>query len=327
VAEAEVATKQATLDSLLAPSELPATPQEIAAAEAELALAKASAEATRVAGLQDVAAADAAERDAAADKTGAASDLRAAEAAVLNANAALAVRTQQAGLADSELGRATARAGVQVPADEVIFLAKSPVRVAEVAVTAGGAVSGELMAVTSSVVAVDGALRLKEAPLARVGMSVRIDEPDLNISETGVISRVAESPGTNGVDGFHVWFEVLVDGSPASLVGTSVRLILAVESTGGTVLAVPVSAVSLAADGSSRVQLQRNGVLEFVVVNPGLSAEGYVEVTASSGDLKAGDLVVIGFDQSADLGFSAPAEASPIDTAPAETAPADGAAP
>jgi hypothetical protein len=183
------------------------------------------------------------------------------------------------------------------------------------------------MKVTSAVVAVDGSLRLEEAPLAKAGMAVQIDEPDLNIKEAGVISQVAESPGTNGVDGFHVWFEVLVDGSPTSLVGTSVRLIVPVESTGGAVLAVPVSAVTLSTDGSSRVQRQHNGVLEFVTVDPGLSAEGYVEVSPVEGDLQPGDLVVIGFDESPGQQIATPQESGTTSTTPAETAPAGTATP
>ena len=111
-------------------------------------------------------------------------------------------------------------------------------------------------------------------------MKVNIDEPDLGIKATGVVSRVADAPGTNGVDGFHVYFEVLVDESPASLVGASVRMTVPVESTGGSVLAVPVNAVTLSADGSSRIQRSNNGALEYVTVEPGLSADGFVAVRA-----------------------------------------------
>ena len=110
------------------------------------------------------------------------------------------------------------------------------------------------MKATDAVVAVDGSLALADASLVHVGMPVSIDEPDLGISATGTISQIAQTPGTNGVDGFHIWFEVIVDGSPPNLVGVSLRLTVAVESSQGQVLAVPISAVSLAADGTSRVQ-------------------------------------------------------------------------
>ncbi len=323
-AVAEVAAKQATVNSLVASGG--ATPEEIAAAQAELSLAQANSEVTRLTGQADLAATRASQNEANAEVTSTANDIVAAGAAVTNANAALVIRRRQAELAASELGRATAQAGVQVPADEIIFVASPPVRVSELTVTVGAPVSGSLMTVTSAVVAVDGALRLEEAPLARAGMAVVIDEPDLNIKENGVISQVAESPGTNGVDGFHVWFEVLVDGSPASLVGTSVRLTVPVESSGGAVLAVPVSAVTLSVDGSSRVQRQHNGELEFVTVDPGLSAGGYVEVVPISGELKAGDLVVIGFNESAGQQADAQQGNVPAETAPAEATPTGTAA-
>jgi len=55
-----------------------------------------------------------------------------------------------------------------------------------------------------------------------------------------------------------------------------------------------MSAVSLSADGTSRVQVEDNGQLSYVVVEPGLAAHGYVEVTARDRELEPGQLVVIG---------------------------------
>jgi hypothetical protein len=70
---------------------------------------------------------------------------------------------------------------------------------------------------------------------------------------------------------------------------------VSVGSSQGEVLAVPLSAVSLAADGSSRVQRDDgHGRTTSVRVQPGLSAAGYVEVTPLGGSLAAGDLVVVG---------------------------------
>ena len=75
------------------------------------------------------------------------------------------------------------------------------------------------------------------------------------------------------------------------------RLSIPIESTGGAVTAVPVSALSLAADGTSRVQVDNNGTLEFIVVEPGLSADGFVEVTPVDGTLAPGQLVVVGYEK------------------------------
>jgi len=202
-----------------------------------------------------------------------------------------AVRPLEAELLDN----ARARPGIQLPADEVIFVRSTPARVSELFVGRGDS-PRRLMTVTDVFVAIDSSVPLEEAPLVKPGMKVLIDEPDLGIDESGVVSRVAGTPGTNGVDGFHVYIEVTVDGSPARLVGTSVRLTVPVESTEGAVLAVPVSALSLAPDGSSRVQRATNGGLEFVRVEPGLSADGFVEVTPIEGTLEPSDPVVVGFE-------------------------------
>ncbi len=202
-----------------------------------------------------------------------------------------AVRPLEADLLDN----ARARAGVQLPADEVLFVSSTPVRVTKLPLDRGESARGAVMTVTDVVVAIDSEVPLEEAALVKRGMKVRIDEPDLGIKESGVISEVARTPGTEGVDGFHVYIEVLVDGAPPTLVGTSVRLTIPVKSTDGEVLAVPASALSLGPDGSSRVQRATDRGLEFVRVEPGLSAGGFVEVTPIEGTLEATDRVVIGF--------------------------------
>jgi hypothetical protein len=58
---------------------------------------------------------------------------------------------------------------------------------------------------------------------------------------------------------------------------------------------VPVTALSVGADGEARVQVQRaGGRAEYVKVAPGLAAKGLVEVRPVQGELSAGDLVIVG---------------------------------
>jgi len=190
-----------------------------------------------------------------------------------------------------------ANGGVQLPADEIVFVPNAPVRVTELTVAVGDDPANPIMTVTDAAVAIDSSLPLEEARLVAAGMPVRIDEPDLGIEATGVVSMVAETPGTNGLDGFHVYVGVLVDGAPPAIVGASVRLIVPIETTAGEVLAVPVSALSLSADGSTRVQKMNGDTEVSVQVRPGLSAAGFVEVTPIEGSLELGDVVVIGFEQ------------------------------
>jgi multidrug efflux pump subunit AcrA (membrane-fusion protein) len=154
------------------------------------------------------------------------------------------------------------------------------------------------MSVTDNQLVIDSSLPLDSAPLVKPGMRVAIDEQALGIKATGTVTMVASTPGTRGVDGFHIYFEVRVDETSARLEGFSLRLTIPIQSTEGAVTAVPLSAVSLAADGTSRVQAQseKDGKLEYVVVEPGLSANGFVEVTPVDGTLKPGQLVVIGYE-------------------------------
>ena len=160
--------------------------------------------------------------------------------------------------------------------------------------------------------AVDSSLTLDTAALVKPGMAVSLDEVDLGIRASGVIEQVASTPGTRGLDGYHVYFEVRVNGTQPRLAGVSLRVTIPTESTKDAVLAVPTSALSLAADGTSRVQVQdKGGALRYVVVRPGLSASGYVEIAPVDASLAPGQMVVIGYksaDRSTDMSAEKRAE-------------------
>lgn len=193
-------------------------------------------------------------------------------------------------------------AGVLVPADEIFFVPALPVRVADITVGLGQSIEGPVLTVTDANVSIDGSLPIEQSGLVRIGMPVVIDEPDLGIQTDGIISRIADAPGTDGVDGFHLYFEVTVDDAPPNLVNASVRLTIAVASTSDEVLVVPITALTLAPDGSSQVQVDRDGTLQAVEVRPGLSAQGFVEIEAVGASLVPGDLVLIGFDNGGNVG-------------------------
>jgi hypothetical protein len=191
---------------------------------------------------------------------------------------------------------ASTQGGVQLPADEVVFVPSTPVRVSEVPANVGAPPTDPLLTVTSSNVMVDGQVPVERAELIHTGARVVIDEPDLGIATTGRVTQVAERPGTDGADNFHVSFQVGVEGkAPVGLIGTSVRLTIPIESTKTKTLTVPLSAVSLGPDGESRVQRAAGDSVQLVPVRTGLSASGYVSVTPLQGTLADGDLVVVGF--------------------------------
>jgi peptidoglycan hydrolase-like protein with peptidoglycan-binding domain len=192
---------------------------------------------------------------------------------------------------------ARAQGGTQVPADELVFVPATPLQVVKVTAKPGSDPKGPLITISNSIVSVEGALPVEQAGLIKAGADVLIDEPALAIKTQGKVSRIATQPGTDGADGFHVAFSVSVPKPPPALVGASVRLTVPIKSTKKSTLVVPVAALSLGADGVSRVQRSVGGVTNPVQVEPGLSAEGYVAVTALEGDFAVGDLVVIGFNQ------------------------------
>lgn len=277
-----------------------------AAADAKLELARATAANTKLEG-------ELAVQAAGLDSAQAGQRLARAEAAVTSArlDGEKAVRAaldsqklaeleaklaaERADRLAADLDLAKRRLGVQVPVDEIVFLPSLPVRVEEVSAAVGGTAAGTVMSVTDNQLAVDTALALDVAPLIKPGMQVAIDEQALGIKATGVVQTVANTPGTRGVDGYHIYCEIRVVETSARLEGVSLRLTIPIESTKGAVTAVPVSALSLAADGTSRIQVQGKNGLEYIDVKPGLSADGYVEVAPVRGTLEPGQLVVVGY--------------------------------
>lgn len=196
-----------------------------------------------------------------------------------------------------ELERLSREAGIQVPASEVLFFPSLPVRVDTVKARRGAiATAGRVMDVTNSTLAVDSSLSVADRELVTPGNRVQIEEQDLGVNARGQVTRVADTPGTNKVDPNRYYFEITPDPkTPLKLVGNSVKLTIAVKSTSGAVLAVPVSAVSLGGDGLSRVRVRSQGRTRLVTVVPGLAAGGLVEVRAVETDqLHRGDLVIVG---------------------------------
>jgi peptidoglycan hydrolase-like protein with peptidoglycan-binding domain len=190
---------------------------------------------------------------------------------------------------------ARAQGGVQLPSDEVVFVARTPVRVTVLPSPLGAPADEPLVSVTGTDIVVRGAVPVEQAAQVKAGAEVVVDEPTLGIDTTGQVEAVAGRPGTQGADGFHVAFEVFVAEPTPALIGASVRLTIPIESTEEAQLVVPVSAVSLGPDGSSRVEKAVGGERELVPVSTGLSADGYIVVAAENGKLAVGDEVVIGF--------------------------------
>ena len=288
------------------------TPEELAALEADVRAAESELNAAQA----DLTAAQAALAAVVPPVPGAATDelnraVALADIEVRSAAQAVGLAQRQVSVLSSK-DNATAvalvgvneRLGVQVPADELLFFANLPRRIDDVAVKVGDEITGPVMTVSNLQLAVDSAVSANDAKLIRVGAPVVITQPDLGITANGQVTQVATTPGTNGVDPQRFYLEVTPTDAPAALVGTSVVLTITVDSTKTDVLAVPVAALSVAADGTSRVEVKADdGTTHFVAVTPGLSAKGLVAVVPA-GALAAGDLVIVGTGATSGTGLT-----------------------
>src|SRR5205807_231056 len=147
------------------------------------------------------------------------------------------------------------KASVQVPADEVLFFPTLPVRIDDVKLKVGDEANGQVMTVTNSRLVIDSSLSAEDARTVLKDATVAIKASDQNINATGKVTSVATQPGTNGVDPTKFSVEITPSDAPASLVGASVILTIAVQSTDGAVLAVPVNALAVAAAVAAAVVL------------------------------------------------------------------------
>lgn len=229
--------------------------------------------------------------------------------------------------AQRELTSLDTRSGISVPANEVLFFDEMPVRVDEVKALRGTAVTGPVMTVTTSTLAVDSSVDTSDARMLKVGARVTIESNEFNVTLPGVISELATTPGTKGVDPTEVYFAVTPDGSSGvnanSLNGASVKLTIPVQSTGTEVLTVPESAVSVGPDGRDRVEIEERpeSPTRFVVIRTGISAEGYVAITPVEGVIKVGTNVVTGDASPARIEGEPGPEDAPSDTTAAAVTP------
>ena len=197
--------------------------------------------------------------------------------------------------ARADLAELESETGVWIPAGELIFLERLPVRVDRLTAERGSTVSGAFMTVTGSELAVRGSVLVRDVSLVKEGGEARIDDPLLADPLAGEIRLVADRPGTRSVAADRHYIEIVAEGIPDELVGSNVKVVIPVGGTDGEVLAVPAAALSATADGAARVEVEQpDGSTRFVEVEPGLAASGLVEITPLDGELQKGDLVVVG---------------------------------
>ena len=200
--------------------------------------------------------------------------------------------------------------GPMVPLGEVVFVSALPATVNSLSADVGEAVnntgdegfgqpsSNGLAVLATSALQVEALISPTDAELLEVGMEVELindamgSDPIVGTLETlgeqVVSSENNEDRGLRAV--------VTADDIPRSWTGTNVRVTFTSAATSESVLVVPVAALSSAADGQARVEVQNDdGTLTSVPVEAGLSTEGFVEVTpVGDAELNEGDLVIVG---------------------------------
>lgn len=238
--------------------------------------------------------------DKPADTTSLEEAVVAAQTRVTEAQAALAVLE--------------AEIGTIVPAGEVVFLPTLPTTITTVNASLGAPPPTEPIAqVSSTDTEIIGRVSRVDGELITTGTPVVLELRDYGLETTGTITEVrapTASPsgdlgglGSSGDTSGRLEIVVVPDEALnlADYIGSQVRISVTVSATDDEVLAVPVAAISVGPDGTSRVEVERErargtrpATTELVEVTVGLAAQGYAEVAPVDGSLEVGDRVIVG---------------------------------
>ena len=216
--------------------------------------------------------------------------------------------------AQAALATLEAEIGTIVPAGEIVFLPTLPTTITTLIGQLGAPPPGEPIAqVSSTDTEIIGRVSTADAELITTGTPVIIELRDVGIETTGVLTDVRtpsstpdpNNPGAgSGSDSGRLEVVVVADDTTQirEFIGFPVRISVTVSATDEEVLAVPVAALSVAPDGTSRVEIERErargtrpGRTEVIEVTVGLAAQGYAEITPLGGaSIEPGDRVVVG---------------------------------
>ncbi|WP_349898864.1 efflux RND transporter periplasmic adaptor subunit [Parafrigoribacterium soli] len=213
----------------------------------------------------------------------------------------LAVVSATRALAQARADLALARQNALpvLPLSEVLFVPQLPVRVDKVGAHQGVPLSGSAMTLSGTTVALTGSADVGDAKLLKTTDAATFALPSGGKHAATVTSI---TPGATAGDRPTITLTPApLDAQQVTeLAGQNVKVEVPVGATKGAVLSVPEAALSAGPGGETRVQVvdgdPRNGakaVTRLVVVDTGLAADGQVEVTPKSGELRKKDLVVI----------------------------------
>ncbi len=193
--------------------------------------------------------------------------------------------------AEPVAGSSGGRSSAVLPMSEVAYVPTLPRRLDRFPARVGGLLprSPVQLSGTRLVLRVD--LTTADVRLLRAGMRAVVDLPGGKkvTGHLGAVRRTATGGGTT------VLLPPLDETARRSLQGADVRVTVPLQSTSGKALLVPLAALSTDARGVVRVErVTKGGTTQTITVRVGLSAGGYAEVRTRSGELSAGDRVVVG---------------------------------
>lgn len=186
--------------------------------------------------------------------------------------------------------------GHRIPRGEVVFLPHLPRRVEQVHLGLGADLTGPALTLSAADLRVTAFLTPVERQGLAVGDEVTVDDAALAIDLDGRVVAIGD-PGQAGAPAGRQAVAIAVpEADPDELNGLNLRVTIPIDTTGQAVLCVPLAALSTRADGTTAVRVAGAGDDggEDVVVEVGLTADGYAEVEPVDDDLTAGDLVELG---------------------------------
>lgn len=258
-----------------------------------------------------------ADREATEASAAAEEALRLAEAKLAELTASPDVETETVAFEQARAGldRATASfaeleatSGPTVPLGEVVFVSGLPATISSLSAEVGADVAADndfdgssdgLAVLATAALQVEVLVTPSDADLVHVGMEVELRDDISGDTVAATLVTLGEQVEASEGGGGDRGFRAVIEGAeplPRVWTGRNVRVTFTAAATDSEVLVVPSAALSSGADGEARVEvLGDDGVVTTVGVEPGLSAEGFVEVTPLEGaTLRAGDLVVVG---------------------------------
>lgn len=207
-----------------------------------------------------------------------------------------AERTLEA--AEQEAAFAEQQHGVMLPQGEVIFVPGGSAIVAGVGAGVGQSVAeGSLLmsfAVGPPSVLVELSETLADAVIE--GQRAGIRDPGAGEVRDARVAAVEQRPSTDASQELESVAYMAGDAPlPGEMIGQTVEVAIILDESDDEVLAVPVTAVTGHADGTTTVSVIIDGAPVAVEVDVGLSAGGFVEVIPTdAGRLQVGDEVVVG---------------------------------